>query len=553
MAIIESLELDFRDGMTVLTGETGAGKSIIIDAISLVLGARASSDMIRHGEDKGAIEATFNVENSPVLCRFFDELDIDFDPELMIQRILKRSGSSSVRINGVMVTVSHLRALGDMLIDIHVQHDSFRLFQPEHNYALLDNLAGGEGLLTSVNVAYQDALVNFMSAKSEYEEFLNKSRSIGDRLEFIRFQKSEIEKVGLVPEELEELEERVKIIASADQLHGLFTDILSATNDEGASLEHLYTTLEKTQSLVAIDANYNAQLMQINDIYYGLEDFVGTISAAFDKLTYEPEELESLQTRIGELRRLERKYKMSIAEIIAYYDDICKELEQFEDTDAAEARLLERVRIRHDELIAAGEKLNNGRKQVAEKVKLDLTGELQDLYLPNANFDVHFKPLACVSFLEANYNEKGIYDISFMLSTNKGEPMKELHKVASGGELSRIMLALKTILNRGQIIGTLIFDEIDTGVSGQVAAGIGAKMQEISKNKQVLCITHLPQVASQAKHHIHVSKSENNGRTATSVAYLDDEARVHELATMLSDTNVTESALLNARELLGIG
>ena len=551
MAIIESLSLDFNGKMTVLTGETGAGKSIIIDSISLLLGERASIDVIRHHEDKAVIEAVFNVPIKADLQHFLQDNDIDYDEDegLVIKRTIRRNGASQVRLNGSIVTVNQLKILGGLLVDIHVQHDSFRLFQPEMYYDLLDNLVQSDKIIV-LRQAYTNALANYHDACSAYEDFKAKSEDLETRLFKLNDEKEELKAAALVVDESEDLISRRDLMASSDELHSIFSEILEATNEEGAALELLYPVLEQVADLVKINAKFEPLLVQIRDVYYNLEDFIGTVVREKGQLTYEPRELEQIEARIGELRRLERKYKMEIHELIDYEAQITLELAQFENMDEHEEDLINAIKDAHNLLIERGEALNDARILIADRVKKALVKELQDLKLSNAQFDVSFKRTSTDDAMNGKYTSNGLYEIDLLLSTNKGEPLKPLNKVASGGELSRIMLGLKSILNRGQSIGTIIFDEIDTGVSGQVATSIGAKMREISEFKQVLCITHLPQVASFAHHHLHVSKWDNNDRTTTQVTYLEGEARVREIAVMMSDEQVTEASLNNAREML---
>ena len=551
MAIIESLSLDFNEKMTVLTGETGAGKSIIIDSISLLLGGRARADVVRHDEDKAVIEAVFSVPIKGGLKKFLDENDIDYDEDegLVIKRTIKRTGGSQVRLNGSIVTVNLLKELGGMLVDIHVQHDSFRLFQPEKYYSLLDNLVTTDKIVI-LRRGYLDALADYRRALVVYEDFKAKSLDMEARLFQLNKEKEELAGVKMVEGEFEELVEQRDLMASSDELHSIFSDVLGATNGDDAAMELLYPVLEQVEDLVRINSKFEPLLTQIRDVYYNLEDFTHTVTREKGRLTYDPGEFEQVEERISDLRRLERKFKMDIADLIEYEKQITLELEQLENAPEHEEDLISEIEDAHKLLIDRGEALNDARVVIADRVKKALVKELQDLKLPNAQFDVSFTRVVCDDVKRGNYSSNGLYEIDLLLSTNIGEPPKPLSKVASGGELSRIMLALKSILNRGQLIGTIIFDEIDTGVSGQVATSIGAKMQEISGYKQVLCITHLPQVASFAHHHLHVSKTDSEGRTMTQVHYLAGDARVHEIAVMMSDEKVTEASLSNAREML---
>ena len=424
-----------------------------------------------------------------------------------------------------------------------------RLFHNEYNYQLIDNFDLTEEVQT-INHRYQKALKNFNESKQAYLNFKKNAEEIQKRLDLILFQKNEIEKANLKKGELEELEERRHLILNSDKLHKTYGQILHDLNCDGGAVERLYQAYNATQSLANIDESLSSAVTQMGDIYYGLEEFMDFISSKLDQLNYYPEELEEIESRLNELQQLKRKYRLELDEIINYYDQIVTELNQIEDSEHYEQSLYQAFEQAYHQLIEAGEALNHKRVEIADCIKTQLIVELHDLQLYNAQFDIEFNRLKVDDFLNVMFSTHGIYEIQFLLSTNKGEPMKPLNKVASGGELSRIMLALKTILNRGQFVSTIIFDEIDTGVSGQIASSIGSKMKEIARQKQVLCITHLPQVASLADHHLHVTKYEKEGRTVTAVKKLTMEERVHEVARMLSGDNVTESALLNAKQLL---
>lgn len=549
MAIIEGLQLDLNQKMTVLTGETGAGKSIIIDAISLLIGDRASTDLIRHHEEMAVVEGVFEIENNKPLKSYLIAHDIPFETQLIVKRTIKRSGNGQIRVNGELMTANQLKEIGQYLVDIHVQHDTHRLFNQDYNYQLIDNFDTSDQI-EKANKAYQKALKGYNGAKKKYLDFKKNADEIQKRMDLILFQKSEIEKVNLKKGELEELEDRRHIILNSDKLHKSYTQILYNLKGDGGAIEKLYEAYNQTQMLANIDEELTPSVSQMADIYYGLEEFLMMINSKLDELNYYPEELDEIESRLNELQMLKRKYRMDIEEIMTYHAQIVEELAQVEDFDHYEKNLHEELKTAHRDLIEAGEVLNQHRQEISEVIKTQLIQELNDLQLFNTQFDIAFTRHQTDEIIQGFYTINGIYDIQFLLSTNKGEPMKPLNKVASGGELSRIMLALKTILNRGQFISTIIFDEIDTGVSGQVASSIGTKMKEIAKQKQVLCITHLPQVASLADYHIHVSKHERNERTITSVKYLTLEERMHEIARMLSSDNITESAILNAKQLL---
>ncbi|HAX73065.1 MAG TPA: DNA repair protein RecN [Firmicutes bacterium] len=549
LAIIESLEFDLNENMTVLTGETGAGKSIIIDAISLLMGDRASSEMIRHDEEVAIIEGVFEVTHNTALKSMLKHLDIEAEDQLIIKRTLKRAGGGQVRVNGELVSINQLKVIGNYLVDIHVQHDTHRLFQTEHNYELIDNfdLSGHTNMMSQ---EYLQQLGNYQSTRQKYNDFKKNADEISKRIDLILFQREEIEKAHLKIGEYEQLEERRQIILNSDKLHKTYTQVIHALNGDGGVIETLYEAMTGTQYIATLDDTMNVTSTQVSDYYYGLEEVLSNMNAKLDELNYSPEELEEIEMRLNELQAIKRKYRMEIDELLDYYAKISEELTSVEDSEQYEQGLINDILAAYNELITSGEALNESRLKLAKQIENELVSELKDLQLNNTQFEIEFNKMELSDPLKDTFISHGLYDIQFMLSTNKGEPMKPLHKIASGGELSRLMLALKTILNRGQSISTIIFDEIDTGVSGQVASSIGSKMKEIARHKQVLCITHLPQVASLANHHIHVTKNEKNNRTVTSLSYLTIEERTTEIARMLSGDNITLQALENARQLL---
>ena len=416
-------------------------------------------------------------------------------------------------------------------------------------YSLLDNLVQNDKVKL-LNTSYLEVLNEYKKSQKVYKAFQLKANDVEERMFKLTNELMELEPANLVAGELEELIEQRDLMLSSDELHSLFSEIVNATQAEDAAIDILFPVLSHMDDLVALNPKFEPLQAQIRDVYYNLEDFTKGVVREKGKLTYDPQELDTIEERISELKRLERKYQKDISTLVEYTKEIQIEIKQFENVNEHEEDLLNAVNDNHKNLIERGEALNDARVAIAKRVKLALVKELNDLRLPNAEFDVDFKRVETGDIISGKYSANGLYEIDLLLSTNKGEPLKPINKVASGGELSRIMLALKSILNRGQLIGTIIFDEIDTGVSGQVATSIGAKMQEISAHKQVLCITHLPQVASYANHHLHVSKSDVDGRTTTQVQFLEGEDRVHEIAVMMSDEKVTEAALGNAREML---
>jgi len=551
MAIVDEIILDFKQNMTVLTGETGAGKSIIIDSISLLLGERAKADIIRHGEDKAVIEGVFDVDYKPEIVQFLETNDIDYeiDESLIIKRIIKSTGGSQIRINGALASLTQLKQLGNMLVDVHVQHDSFRLFTPEKYPDIIDNLVQNDKIIKLKN-NYYEAIVQYKKDLKNLNAFNEVAKHSTSRLFTIQSELKDLEAAELVEGEEEELLYKKNLIVASDDINTIYAEILESTENRDGALDLIYPVLDLMEDLIEINPKLIELQTQIKDIYYNLEDFNQTIQKEQARLDYDPRELEDIDNRLSVLKRLGRKFQMDTYEMIEYLQEIRNERDELENLDNKIDELTLKLQISYDLVLSTGETLNEARVQIARRVEEALVKELRDLKLPNAQFEIGFKRSVSDDITKNSFSINGLYDIDMYLSTNRGEPLKPINKVASGGELSRIMLGLKSILIRGQALGTIIFDEIDTGVSGQVATSIGAKMQEIASFKQVFCITHLPQVASYAHYHLHVTKIEKNNRTATQVKYLTREERVHEIAVMMSDEVVTEASLKNAREML---
>ncbi len=550
LAIIEHLELDLKQNMTVLTGETGAGKSIIIDAISLLMGERAYTEMIRHNEESAVIIGQFDISKNEKVKHYLGENEWQSEDELLIKRTIRRHGNGQIRVNGELISVAQLKELGRHLVDIHVQHDTHRLFHVENNVTLIDQV-DPEAIKPFV-VAYTDVYKLYSEAKHRYQRFKQNRDEILKRVDLLSFQKNEIEKYKLRQGEEDELEERRSLILNSDRLHQSYAKIKHHLNGEGGIIETLYDVLQMSQLVVTMDESMTQARDQVADAYYNLEELVTLFDEKISALSYSPAELDEIEGRLNDLQQLKRKYRLDVEGILAYYDQITDELSQVDDSESYEKQLYETLISTHGALLEAGDELFKMRQRIANQIETQLISELVDLQLFNAQFAFEFTRLAVLDPFKCQATVNGLDEVVLLLSTNKGEPMKPLQKVASGGELSRIMLALKTILNATQSVSTVIFDEIDTGVSGQVASSIGQKMKQISKTKQVICISHLPQVASLATHHLHVSKHEKNNRTTTSVAWLGENQRLNEIARMLSGDNVTQEALENAKQLLAL-
>ncbi len=541
-AIIENTEIDFKKGMTVLTGETGAGKTIIIDAIGLLLGDRASIDMIRHGESKAVIEGVFSITNEKVK-KELRNLFIEVDDKLIIVRQLLSSGKSTLRVNDETITLSSLKRISRYLIDIHLQHDAYRLIDPANYIELLDDF-------TNIDLSvYKQKLKTYQQAVSEYNKILNYSSSINQEMDFLLFQKEELSSLNLNVEEETELLERQKILENFDKIHSNITNAFSHL--EGQTLANLFSAKDEIAKLSDYGKVYEEMSKTVESTYYDIDDVVQQLKSELSEFDFNPNELSRIQSRLQDLNRVKRKYNLSVEGLLEKLEDINRKLMAHEDKDFLVQESLKKVNQAFLVLKGVATEITKRRQQSAKQLEIGLMQQLEELHLPNAQFNILFNEVEYQDELKSStFMNNGVDEIDFLISTNKGEPAKPLSKTASGGEISRVMLALKTILLKSQNLSSVIFDEIDSGVSGKVAHGIAKKVKLISDNTQVLLITHLPQVAAIADHHLFVSKQVINDRTVSNSEYLDIEGRIGEVAKMLSNEQVTESALVNAREII---
>lgn len=543
-AIIEEIHCQFDEGMTVLTGETGAGKSIIIDAVGLLLGERASTDMIRFGEDKAIIQGLFLFKDEtlkPNLASF--GIDVP-DRQLLVQRELYRNGKSSCRVNGQLCTVSILKQVMNQMVDIHGQNEHFLLLNPQKHIDLIDLFAFKE--ITPVKERYEEIYQNYRSLQKELSHQLSAGQQEMQRLDLLKFQIDEITQAEIVVGEEEQLNDEKNYFTHYQKIQQalqLTSTILSG--EEYSVLDQVAQVMGAMQSIESIDEEYANLSKQLQDAYYQLQDVISTVNADMDNATFDEERFKEIETRLDVYYHLKRKYGTDAQSILAYLEEIQTELDQVEHRDDYIAKLTKDRDKKYEEALELAQELTVIRKKYAEILTQMVEGQLSDLYMPNAKFDVHFE-------IEPNLGERGLHQIEFYLSTNTGEPLKPLAKIASGGELSRITLALKTIFVKEQVVSTVIFDEIDTGVSGRVAQAIADKMQYVSEFAQVLCITHLPQVSSMANHQYRIQKEEQEGRTRTKLVLLSPEERVEELARMSSGEVITELSMEHAKELLTI-
>lgn len=542
-AIIEKLDVSFNQGMTVLTGETGAGKSIIIDAVGLLAGGRGSVDFVRTGTDKAVLQGVFDIAKIENTKMALESLGIDATNDLVITRELFKTGRSVCRVNGTIVNLNSLKLVGQTLIDIHGQNEHQELMDSERHLNLLDQY--DEKKVGAVRARYQTAFSEY----SKLNHQLNKSRQNehewNQRVDMLQFQVDEIKSANLIQNEDDELEKRRDQLANFQTI----SDALSTSfqvlegDDEVSAIDQIGSVMQELQGIADYDDEYQQMADEVQNAYYALEDVTNRVRSSVDSLEWNSSELDEVEQRLEVIRQLKKKYGNSIEEILRYLNKIEEELNDMTGSGKDLNDLATEVERRYQDVKKFGKELTNVRQEMAINLEQAIREQLAGLYMEKTQFKVSFTP-------KASPDAEGFDEVEFLIQPNPGEELKPLAKIASGGELSRIMLALKTIFARNEGVTSIVFDEVDTGVSGRVAQAIADKIHEISIHSQVLCISHLPQVAARADHQLHVVKKINHGRTMTSLTVLDNEGRVNEIAKMLAGVNITELSLEHARELL---
>ena len=538
IAVIERADIVFNRGFNVLTGETGAGKSIVIDAISAILGERAYRDMIRTGTTTASVRAVFTeVPRLP----WFDENGVDYDPETMIQREVHLDGRNVCRVNGSLVSVSILHKLGIQLVNIHGQHDSASLFDEENHLEFLDAFGDNAPL----KQAYGESYSAVSSLRREIDRMTMDEGEKLRRMESLKFQIGEIERAELEPGEDEVLSERRKLLQNAEKLSDGMEQSVELLYG-GEDTDGAAGILAEAERALSKIARYGDRFQELHDrvadLMYQVQDVAEEVRDARDDLSYSADELEQIEARLDVIHRLRRKYGATCEDILDYLEKAKKELDDIEFADDHLARLKEKLKDAEKIAWERAMQLRESRKAAAQAMTERILTELTQLDMPRVQFE-------CV-FRETELTGNGADTVAFYMSANAGEALKPLSKVASGGELARIMLAMKNVLAEKDQVGTLIFDEVDTGVSGRAAQKVAEKLRSVAQHKQVLCVTHLPQLAALADTHLLISKSERKGRTYTAVTPLDLEGRKRELARIIGGTNITETTLLNAEEML---
>lgn len=539
IAVIQCADISFDKGFNVLTGETGAGKSIVIDAISAIMGERAYRDMIRTGSTKASVRGVFTqVPELP----WFQENGVEYDPETVIQREVYLDGKNVCRVNGSLVSVSILRKLGVQLINIHGQHDSASLFDENNHLLLLDAFSSNKLLRREYGEKYE----TYTQLQRQIASLTMDEGEKLRKMEMLRYQIQEIEKAKLTPGEDETLEQRRKLLQNSekisDNLHDAVNAVYGGEDTDGAA--SLLAEAERSLSrLSRFSEDFTELHQRVADLMYQAQDVAEELRSARDDLSYSADELEEIESRLDVIHRLRKKYGATCQDILDYKEKASQELDEIVFSDDHLEHLKAQCEKAKEVAWEAAKRLRQSREAGAQVLSRQILSELAQLDMPKVQFQCQFS--------QTDLTPSGADLVAFYMSANAGEALKPLSKVASGGELARIMLAMKNVLAQQDQVATLIFDEVDTGVSGRAAQKVAEKLRSVSKNKQVLCVTHLPQLAALATTHFLIAKEERDGRTYTSVTPLDKEGRKRELARIIGGTNITETTLKSAEEMLG--
>lgn len=542
IAIIKKAVISFQKGLNVMTGETGAGKSIVIDSINAVLGERTSRELIRTGCDSAFVSATFygvSKDTEDVLCDL--EIPKEDDGSVLMQRRLFADGRNQCKINGVPVTVSAVKRVARLLVNIHGQSDNQMLLSPEYHCAYIDNLAEDFAEKADFSAAYRA----YMQCKAELESLNTDETEKLRRLDILNYQISELENAEIRVGEIAECEERLEVLRNAEHITDALQTAhayLNGDDEQGGAVSAAFSAAKQLENIAAFSEEYSELQKQAQEAAYTLSAVCDDLRDKLFSDAFDPAEVDTLEERLDTLYTLQRKYGNSEEEMLAYLEKAISERESIEMSDERKALLSAEVEKHYQKAFAYAEKLHKIRETAAKKFCRDVEAELAFLDMPSVRFAVQNNL--------GDLTENGIDNIEFLLSANAGEAPKPLAKIASGGELSRIMLAIKSVLAEKDNIGTLIFDEIDTGVSGRAAQKIGIKLKTLSKTHQVVCVTHLAQIAAFADSHMRIEKAERDGQTFTEVAPLDFVGRKYELARILGGLTVTELQLQSAEELL---
>ncbi|MCO7176605.1 DNA repair protein RecN [Sporolactobacillus kofuensis] len=550
-AIIDKLTISFEKGLTVFTGETGAGKSIIIDAIALLAGARGSSEFVRHGTQKAEIEALFDSEDQQGIRELLQDQGIEqSEGQLVLKREISSSGKSVCRINGKLVTLSVLQQFGRLLVDIHGQHEHQRLLDPTNHLSFVDQFGGLS--LEKFSSTYRAEYKEVAKLAAQCNKFNHDEKQIAQRIDLLQYQIGEIEAAHLKAGEEEHLLEEKRKLVNFEKVFQALKASYEALDGENAGLDLLRQASGNLDAIRDLDPKLEHFSDSVSNGYFLLEEQASAIRNYLEQMEYNPERLDDIEMRLNEIHMLKRKYGNSVEEMITYYEQIKKEYQELNDRDRNFDALNDALQEGLERLRTHAMNLSTARKKVSVKLARAINSQFKDLCMEHALIDIHLKMNNNLESF-SGFESDGIDQVSFYITTNPGEPFKPLAKTASGGELSRIMLAIKTVFKKVMGPATIIFDEVDTGVSGRAAQAMAEKICSLSQDAQVFCITHLPQVAAMADHHVFIEKyMTKDHRTRTSIKKLSESDKITEIGRMISGPQMTDLAREHAKELINL-
>lgn len=543
LALIEKLDLELRPGFTVLTGETGAGKSIIIDGLELALGGRGSKELISYGKQKCRVEAVFDISGMPSIAQKLDELGIENDSgSLTIMRELSTAGKSICRLNGELLPLVSLKQITDLLVDVHGQHEHQSLLDEKNHLTVID--AYGEENIKPLVDEVNAVFARYSKVVSKLNSGFLSEAERERRIDILNYQINEIENAKLQPDEKESIKKELDILANAEKIGNCFNEASVLLTGEAGAVYKLRAAADALEKIGAYSDSYAELGKRLSDLYYEVEDASYSIRDSKPDSEFDPRRIDELETRLDVIDSLLHKYGRTIGEVLAFAENARNELDELVgDADMREKLIAEKNEL-YSRYMEAASRLSEARKSAANELCCLAKEQLIELGMKKAKLGAEF------SVIDDEPHENGFDSVSLLLSANEGEPLRSLSKVASGGELSRIMLALKTVISEADGIPTLIFDEVDSGISGMTANTVGLRMKKIAQNHQVLCVTHLPQIAAFADSHYVVSKHVQDGKTVTEIRLLDDDERPRELARIMGAEKGSEAAVKHAAELI---
>lgn len=551
-ALIDELEVDFEEGLNILTGQTGAGKSIIIGALNMILGERADTDVIRQGKEKAISEATIRVGDDKDLKELLEENEVEFSEYLILRREIRDTGSRAF-INDTPVNISVLKAAGDLLVDLHGQHDHQLLLKEENHLGVIDGFGEVDPILKEYKAEYR----KMTELQKELRVLRKREHELQEKTELYRFQVQELEEARLGEIDLEQLESEMNLLDNAEVLDQKAAAISEMADSDDANIIQLLNFLKlNLEDLARIEPEFENYLKEINAARVSVNEAIAFAERYRNSIEFNPKRLEELRQRQSELNRLQKKYQRDLPELISYLHEIQRELSIADNFDLEIEKLENQIQMQAKNLKDKALLLHETRLKIGEQLAVQIQQELSKVGIPHSKLNVRVDWLLSdkgwieIEGKQIECTETGCDDVRMFISTNKGEEPKPLAKIASGGEISRVMLALKSILAKEQSLPVMIFDEIDTGISGEISEKVGTSMRTLSKHCQIIAITHQPQIASQAHKHYKVAKAEEGERTVTKIIPLTDEEHIHEIASLMSGSQISESAINSARELI---